>query len=235
MKPSLDYPGLALYLDETLLVVNKPAGLPTLVDGYRPDAPYLVDVLRQKYGRIWVVHRLDRDTSGVMVFARSAQAHRALNTQFEQRQASKTYHGLVSGWPEWDEKTIDLPLRPDGDRRHRTIIDLQQGKPAVTQVRVLERLERFTLVEAIPLTGRTHQIRAHLSAVGFPLVSDGLYGRSARSQTESGTELAPIGRLGLHAYALALFHPLNGQALHFQAPYPADFAQAVERLRQSMR
>jgi len=228
------YPILALYLDEALLVVNKPAGLPTLVDGFHPDAPYLVGLMGQAHGRIWVVHRLDKDTSGVIVFARTAQAHRDLNTQFEQRRASKVYHALVIGQPDWDEKCVDLPLRPDGDRRHRTIIDEHAGKPAITQLRVLEGFGAYTLVEAIPLTGRTHQIRAHLAACGHPLVADRLYRRTI-DVPESTAGPEPIKRLGLHARSLSLFHPINGQVQHFEAPYPQDFSDALEQLRHSYK
>ena len=167
---------LVLYLDNHLLVVAKPAGLPTLVDGYHPEAPYLVGVLKATYGRLWVVHRLDRETSGVIVFARTAAAHRPLNTQFEQRQALKPYHALVQGLPAWDSQNIHLPLRPDGDRRHRTVVDPQHGKPAETGLRVLERFDRCALLQAVPHTGRTHQIRAHLAALGHPIAADPLYG-----------------------------------------------------------
>lgn len=225
-------PNLVLYLDEALLVVNKPAGLPTLVDGFHPQAPYLAALLGDVYGRIWVVHRLDKDTSGVIVFARTAQAHRDLNTQFEQRRASKVYHALVIDQPDWDEKCVDLPLRPDGDRRHRTIIDEQAGKPAITKLRVLEGFGAFTLVEAIPLTGRTHQIRAHLAACGHPLAADRLYRRTI-DVPESAAGPEPIKRLGLHARSLSLFHPINGQVQHFEAPYPQDFSDALEQLRHS--
>jgi tRNA pseudouridine32 synthase/23S rRNA pseudouridine746 synthase len=230
LKPG--YPNLTLYLDEALLVINKPAGLPTLVDGYQRQAPYLVGLLNETYGRVWVVHRLDKDTSGVIVFARTAQAHRELNTQFEQRQAKKVYHALVIEQPEWDEMVIDLPLRPNGDRRHRTVIDPQNGKPAITELRVLERYPGYTLIEATPRTGRTHQIRAHLAAVGHPLAADALYRGPGRLRPDPATDNLPLDRLGLHAYSLVLIHPLSGKTQRFEAPYPPDFAQAVERLRQ---
>jgi RluA family pseudouridine synthase len=230
-----DYSNLALYLDDALLIVNKPAGLPTLVDGFHPDAPYLAGVLGETYGRVWVVHRLDKETSGVIAFARTPQAHRELNTQFEQRRASKVYHALVIGQPEWDENCVDLPLRPDGDRRHRTVIDHQKGKPAVTRLRLLEGYGAFALVEAVPLTGRTHQIRAHLAVTGHPLVADKLYRRTGETHPGSTPGTEPIKRLGLHASSLTLFHPLNGQRQHFEAPYPQDFSSALEQLRQNFK
>jgi RluA family pseudouridine synthase len=231
---------LIIWSDDHLLAINKPAGLPTLVDGYNPAAPCLVGVLKQAYEPLWVVHRLDRETSGVMVFARSAEAHRSLNAQFEKRQASKAYHALVLGSPAWTKKTVKLGLRPNGDRKHRTVIDPLKGKPALTRLRVLERFGPYALIEALPQTGRTHQIRVHLAAQGFPLVGDGLYGDGRGvllseiapgyqpSKTEGEKPL--LGRLGLHARSLTLAHPLTAEALSFEAGYPKDFARALKGL-----
>ncbi len=212
-----------LYIDDHLLVVAKPAGLPTLVDGYHPEAPFLVGVLKETYPALWVVHRLDRQTSGVMVFARTAAAHRLLNTQFEQRLAVKTYHALVQGVPAWENRSVHLRLRADGDRRHRTVVDHQRGKPAETDLLVLERFENCTLLQATPHTGRTHQIRAHLAALGHPVVSDPLYG---------GAMLPDLPRLGLHAFSIQLLHPTSGENMVFTASYPEDFNQAINLLRQ---
>ena len=215
-----------LYVDDHLLVVAKPAGLPTLVDGYHPEAPFLLGVLKETYPELWVVHRLDRQTSGVIAFARTSVAHHSLNTQFERRRTLKTYHALVQGLPAWDSQHIHLPLRADGDRRHRTVVDPQNGKPAETDLLVLERFDRCALLQAIPHTGRTHQIRAHLAALGHPIVSDPLY---------RGSLLPELPRLGLHAQSLKLFHPESGAQMEFTASYPEDFSQALELLRSSMQ
>jgi tRNA pseudouridine32 synthase/23S rRNA pseudouridine746 synthase len=214
-----------LYVDDALLVVNKPAGLPTLVDGYNPNAPYLVGLLKQTYHPLWTVHRLDKDTSGVIVFARTAQAHRHLNTQFEQRQANKVYHALVFGSPPWEKLTVDLPLRANGDRKHRTVVDGERGKLAVTELRVLEHLGLLSLIEATPHTGRTHQIRVHLAAQGYPIVADPLYG------PKISPEAAPLPRLGLHAWSLSLIHPESAIEMRFEALYAEDFAEALAELR----
>src|SRR4030042_2395483 len=175
MIQSTDIP--LLFSDEALLVINKPAGLSTLPDGYNPTLPHIKSVLERQFGHLWIVHRLDKDTSGVLLLARSAEAHRALNTQFEQHRVYKCYHALVVGNPEWQEQTISLPLRPNGDRQHRTMIDTQAGKHAITPLKVLERFVNYCLLEAIPETGRTHQIPAHLHALGLSIIGDKLYAK----------------------------------------------------------
>ncbi len=233
-----------VYEDEQLLVVNKPAGLPSLPDGYEPEAPDLTAVLRNAYGDLGVVHRLDRETSGVIALARNEQAHQALNDQFEARRVTKVYHALVTGSPVWDERSISAPLVVDADRHHRTIIDQEAGKPSETAFQVLERFgrgtRRYTLVEARPLTGRTHQIRVHLAALGVPVAVDALYGsatpirlsefkRDYRGDVEEERPL--LGRLGLHALKLTLQHPVTGEAMTFEAPYAKDFSATLNQLR----
>ncbi len=213
-----------LWADAALLVINKPAGLRSLPDGYDPSQQHLRPLLEPEYGRLWMVHRLDKETSGVLLLARSAAAHRALNTLFERHQVRKWYHALAAGSPEWEEHTVDLPLRPNGDRHHRTVVDHSNGKPAVTQLRVLQRFPAACLVEARPETGRTHQIRAHLAALGLPILGDALYGAPPMPEL-------PLDTLALHAYALELIHPESGQMVRFEAPYPPGFQAAITWLR----
>jgi RluA family pseudouridine synthase len=176
----------------------------------------------------------------VIVFARTAQAHRSLNTQFAKRVAAKLYHALVRGAVEWQEKLVELPLRPDGDRKHRTVIDPASGKPAATQLRLLERFRDYSLVEAEPKTGRTHQIRAHLAAIGHPIVGDALYGDGhglllsdlkPGYKGEKSAQAPLLGRLGLHARSLTFEHPETLETLRFEAPYPKDMTSALEQLR----
>jgi len=231
---------LVLWSDEHLLVVNKPAGLPTLPDGWAPG-PHVRSVLEPVYGRLWIVHRLDRFTSGLLVLARTAQAHRSLNLQFDEHRVEKVYHALVVGVPAWESLIVELPLRADGDRKHRTVVDPQAGKPSVTELRVLRRLEGYALVEAIPRTGRTHQIRAHLAAVGHPVAADRLYGGGeavfATAAASPFPEEKPgrplLDRPGLHARFLAIRHPVTGERLAFEAPYPADLAETLDDLRRA--
>jgi RluA family pseudouridine synthase len=220
--------------------VDKPAGLLAIPDGYDPTKPHLASTLAGEHGRLWIVHRLDRDTSGVIALARNPDAHRALNDQFSARQVEKAYHALVIGDPVWDQTSADQPLRPNGDRRHRTVIDRAKGKPALTRLRVLERFGGYALVEAQPQTGRTHQIRSHLAHLGLPIIADSLYGDRAplylsaikpgyRSGKEGERPL--IDRLALHARTLVFQHPRTQERLLIEAPYPKDFSRALKQLR----
>jgi len=210
-----------LYRDKHLLVLNKPAGISVLPEGWDPSAPYLREQLEEQFGKIWVVHRLDKITSGVMVFARSAEAHRDLNTQFERREIGKTYHAIVEGVPEWDRYTARHALHANVGRKHRTVVDARRGKPAETSFTLLKRGQAHSLLAARPKTGRTHQIRVHLSALGFPILADILYGAD---------ETDRIARPALHAQSLSFRHPITRQRLSFAAPYPEDFVQALDHL-----
>lgn len=215
-------PGI-IYADANLLVINKPAGVLSIPDGYDHAVPYLGRLLQPVYGRLWVVHRLDKETSGVMVMARNAEAHKDLNTQFSEGQVLKTYHAIIEGNPDWDEKSIDVPLRTNVGRHNRTAVDIAEGKNALTRFQVLERFPRFTLLAAYPETGRTHQIRAHLYDLGFSILSDPLYGHG---------QISPfIGRLALHALSISVWHPTTGVIITFEAPYPQDFEVLIAQLR----
>ena len=210
-----------IYEDEFLLVLDKPAGLPVLPDGWEPEAPYLVKSLEEGYGKVWIVHRLDKITSGVMVFGRDAETHRALNIQFETHEAQKIYHALVEGNPKWDEKVVKYPLRANVGHKHRTVVDDKHGKPSETRFRVIKRYSESALIEAEPMTGRTHQIRVHAYALGHPLVEDVLYGARDRYG---------LPRPMLHAQSLSFVHPATRERVKFTAPRPADFEEAIKIL-----
>lgn len=210
-----------LHLDDHIIVINKPAGLSVLPEGWQPDTPYLRQMLEETYGRIWVVHRLDKVTSGVMVFARTAEAHRELNRQFERHEVEKAYQAIVEGVPPWDERTARHMLQTNVGRKHRTVVVHKRGKNSETSFKVLKRGQAEALVEAYPKTGRTHQVRVHLSALGFPLLGDILYGAEA-------TDL--IARPALHAYSLTITHPISNQKMAFTTNPPDDFLNALKRL-----
>lgn len=213
---------LLLYEDGDILIVNKPANLPVLPDGWEPDAPYLLKLLLEKYPELMVAHRLDKVTSGVMVFARTIESHRALNIQFEKHTAQKVYHAVCVGIPKWDEHTAKHKLRVNVGHSHRTVVDNGKGKPTETKFVVLKRYQRYALLEATPATGRTHQIRVHAFALGYPLLGDSLY-------SAPRTDL--IDRPALHSQALTFNHPVNGERLTFTAPYPPDLTEALDKIR----
>ena len=210
-----------IHEDVSLLVVDKPAGLPVLPDGWEKDAPYLAKMLENKYGKLWIVHRLDKITSGVMVFARDAETHSTLNIKFEERQAEKVYHAIVEGIPQWNEKIAKHPLRINVGHKHRTGVSDKYGKPSETRFKVIKRYQEASLIEARPVTGRTHQIRVHAYALGHPLLGDILYGAS---------ETHLIARPALHAHSLTFTHPQSGERRTFLAERPQDFVETLELL-----
>jgi RluA family pseudouridine synthase len=201
------------------------------------DVPTL---LQARFGEVWVVHRLDKETSGVLVVARSAEAHARLSAQFETRDVEKVYHALVRGEPRWEERVVDAPLLPNGDRRHRTVIDVEDGKPSLTRLRVLRRFKGLALVEARPETGRTHQIRVHLASIGSPIACDGLYGdgrplllsqfKRGYRPTAGQDERPLLGRLGLHALSIEFTHPTTDERVRFEAPYSKDFGALLNQM-----
>ncbi|MGC3999040.1 MAG: RluA family pseudouridine synthase [Anaeromyxobacter sp.] len=222
-----------LHLDAHLLAVDKPPGR-LVIPGRVAGEPSLREELEAVHGRLWVVHRLDRGTSGVLVFARSAEAHRALNLAFERGEPRKRYLALVRGAPP-DEQRLEAPIAQGRKGRMRAVEPGDpRGKPSATRVRCLERFaERpwtggaLALVEALPETGRTHQIRVHLAWAGTPLAVDPDYGEAGPLAAPGGAALA---RTPLHAARLELPHPAGG-ALTLEAGLPADLAAVLAELR----
>jgi len=228
-----------IYSDDSLLVVDKLAGMLSIPDRYDPDAPVAASELRSTWGKLFVVHRLDKDTSGVLIYARDPESHKALSAAFESRSVSKTYRALVRGDPAWDETTCDLPLRPDGDRLHRTVVDANNGKRSATSFIVVARYRNCALVEAKPETGRTHQVRVHLAALGHPCLCDPLYGDGAalllsklkrRWKGDPLDERPLLARSALHALSAEFPHPVSGAVVEVEAPMPKDMRAALAQL-----
>jgi 23S rRNA pseudouridine1911/1915/1917 synthase len=187
-----------------------------------------------------VVHRLDRDTTGLLIVAKDDRAHRHLALQFEQRTIHKDYLALVSGVPERDSDYIDRTIGFHPTNREKMAIRLPEdgGKQAVTFYEVLERFRGFAFVRCKPSTGRTHQIRVHLTHIGHPILADKAYSGRDRltlgdlaGPNAQGAETVLIDRQALHAHALHLTHPLTGQELHLTAPLPDDMARTLEAIR----
>ncbi len=243
-RPSLDavpeeIPLDILYEDADLLVVNKPAGM-TVHAGAGAARGTLVNALLHHFGdlsavggplRPGIVHRLDKDTSGVLVVARNDPAHRRIAEQFQQRTVEKTYIALVHGRLKRDAGTIDLPVARDPARRTRMTTRRREGREARTDWKVCARLENFTLVAVRIHTGRTHQIRVHFSALGHPIVGDTLYGapRQVRVPKDSVAP-APLARNFLHAARISFEHPCTGKRVTISAPLPPELVQFAREL-----
>jgi tRNA pseudouridine32 synthase/23S rRNA pseudouridine746 synthase len=206
-----------LYADAHLLIADKPAGLLS-VPGRGPDnQDCLIARLQGDYPDALTVHRLDMATSGVMAFGRGPEAQRALSRAFEQRRVAKRYVALVAGRVTQDAGEIDLPLICDWPNRPLQKVDHDLGKPALTRWRVLARGEAMTEVELAPVTGRSHQLRVHMAALGHPILGDRFY---APPEVQ-----AMSARLCLHACRLSLPHPLSGESMVFERA--ADFTSAI--------
>jgi tRNA pseudouridine32 synthase / 23S rRNA pseudouridine746 synthase len=219
-KPSLipdfgydppDTPLAILYEDTAILVLDKPAGLLTVPGKLANRQDCLITRLQAVRWDALLVHRLDCDTSGVIIFARTKQAQGFLGQEFEQRRAQKTYVARVQGRIERDSGTIDLPLGSDWDYRPRQKVDHDHGRPAQTDWQVIDRSLTETRVRLTPHTGRSHQLRVHMLALGHPILGDQIYAAET-------TDLHP--RLMLHAETLTLHHPATGKPVTFTAPVP---------------
>jgi tRNA pseudouridine32 synthase / 23S rRNA pseudouridine746 synthase len=219
-KPSLipdfgydppDTPLDILHEDAAILVLNKPAGLLTVPGKLENRQDCLITRLKAARWDALTVHRLDCDTSGVILFARTKQAQGFLGQEFEQRRAQKTYIARLQGRLEPDSGIVDLPLGSDWDYRPRQKVDHQNGRPAVTDWQVIDRSDTETRVRLTPHTGRSHQLRVHMLALGHPILGDQIYARDT---------VRDYPRLMLHAETLGLHHPATGEWVSFTAPAP---------------
>ena len=217
-----------VHLDERIAIVDKPAGLVVHpAPGVR--GPTMVGLLAGvlgggEGGRPGIVHRLDKDTSGLLVVARDAEAHRRLAAMVKARRLRRTYLALVDGRPRSRTGTIDAPLGRDYRAPTKRAVGGRGRRDAVTRFTVLETLPRAALLEVRLETGRTHQIRVHLAAIGHPVLGDARYGRAGALGLE---------RQFLHSVRLGLRHPFTGEELGFSSPLPSDLERALERARGS--
>lgn len=224
-------PYAVLYADNDILIVNKKSGILATRDRYDESALHLDSLLENEFKTIFPVHRLDKETSGVMVFARTENAHRALSLQFQNHAVEKIYHCIVYGAPSWSEKKITLPLSVDFDSKHRTIAN-KNGKPSETFFRVLGKTGSYSWLLAKPKTGRTHQIRAHLASENIFIVCDTLYFENAKPiflskikrkwRGNANDETPLISRMALHAFSISFLHPTKKERVTFSAPYEKD-------------
>lgn len=235
-----------LYEDEWLVAVNKPPGM-VVHPGKGHWSGTLTAALQHHFDQLstigganrpGIVHRLDRDTSGVILIAKTDPAHAALAERFAERTVEKEYWALVAGEPDRDADVIDLPIGPHPYQREKMAIrrDDPEARPATTYYQVVERFRGFALVKALPKTGRTHQIRIHLATVGYPVLCDRLYGGRARiargELTGDAADDRPfLERQALHAARIKIRHPARDEMLEVIAPLAGDLAAALEVFR----
>jgi len=190
----------------------------------------LKDILSSEYGKVWTVHRLDKETSGAIIFARNAMAHRILNEQFQKHVVEKEYVAVVLGNPDWDEIEISNPLRKNGDRSHHTIPDEVNGKPALTRAKVVHRFTQCTCLAVQIHSGITHQIRAHLSSQGYPIWGDKFYGFQESKPGNTVVDQNLTEHFYLHAHKLDFKHPFSHENCHIEALLPTYFIQLIKTL-----
>ncbi len=240
--------------DEFLIAVDKPPGLPVVPERFQSQGPDLREELSRRLRRegalrederLFVVHRIDKGASGVVLFAKDSATHRALCQQFMAREVSKSYEAIVNGLVESDSGRIDLPIGPAPGGRERMTVRKRKGRASETEFEVLGRYIFYTHLALRPRTGRQHQLRVHLQAIGHPIVADALYGdgkgillselkRSYRFKKDE-PEKPLIARLALHARRLEFEHPHTGERIALEAPTPKDFRLALRNLGRFLR
>jgi len=234
----VDLQDLVLYQDDHLLALNKPPGVPTLQpqSGSEPD---MLSVARSQEPNLQVAHRLDRHTTGVLLFARNPATYRELAGLFARRKIQKTYFALVGKQPKELEFTVEAPIKKTAAGKPR--IDFGDGKPASTHIILEKAFRRYSLLRCSPRTGRMHQVRLHLAYAGAPIVGDSLYGGQdvflsqlkPKYRPKPDQEEQPINRqFLLHAAALAFAHPHTGESVLIEAPLSENFQLVLAKLEQ---
>jgi 23S rRNA pseudouridine955/2504/2580 synthase/23S rRNA pseudouridine1911/1915/1917 synthase len=224
--------------DDNLIAINKPSGLLTIPDRDGKDISLKL-ILKERFGDIFTVHRLDRDTSGIVVFAKNEQMHKHLSLQFEGRETKKIYNGLVLGSPAQKSGVINEPISEHPSKRGLMTV-YKKGKESITEYEVLEKFKLFSWMQFRILTGRTHQIRVHMKFLGHPIVCDALYGdgkpvfisqlKSRYKLSQSEDEERPLlNRLALHSAQLS-FKGLDSEEYNLEAPLPKDLRAILQQL-----
>ena len=246
-----------IHEDDNIAALNKSSGIAVCPDRWDLSLERL-DTLAAKslnIRKLYTVHRIDRDTSGLVIFAKNSETHKALSGAFEQRLVKKRYIAAVHGKPSWTETSCDLGLVPNGNKHHHTIVDKYRGKKSLTHFRVLGSAGNYSVLEAIPETGRTHQIRVHLASLGHPIICDEFYGNlkpvllSAIKRGWRGDPLNErplISRLGLHAAELFIPGYVRNEGtntasmitdeaggLDLKAPLPRDMAALIKQMEKA--
>ncbi len=229
-----------IFIDDYIIVVNKPAGYLSIPDRFDPKKLNVIGFLKNEFAEVYTLHRLDKETSGIMIFARNSEIHKSLSKDFESHNLRKTYLALVEGYVREDDGKIDKPIGETKSSGGAMIIT-PKGKPSVTLYHVLKRYKKYSLVEADILTGRMHQIRVHFKSIGHPLAIDSLYGNRDKlyisdlknrglSTSKFEEEKPLITRQPLHAEKIVLIHPVNKKKLEFVSPLPKDIQAVINQM-----
>ena len=237
-KKKLVFKDLIIDETENYIIVNKPAHISCLDD--RNDDVNIKDLAKGYFEDAQLCHRLDKDTTGVLIISKNDESYRNVAIQLEKRKVQKLYHAVVTGLQEVDGVQVDAPIsHRSGSSRVR--IDFSDGKPSTTLFKTQKLYKRHSLILCKPLTGRMHQIRVHLSHIGMPIVSDKIYGgqevylsdlKKKYNHTKE-EELPLIRRFALHAFSIQ-FKDLDGKELNFEAPYPKDFNVLIKQLEKNI-
>jgi len=215
-----------LYQDDHIIAINKPSGMSTIPNDKTIRELCLVGLAEKETGqKLFVVHRLDKDTSGVVVFAKTAQAHRDLSMQFEHKKVLKKYMAIVAGAVDFTKQEINIPISKS-KKNSRKVALSSKGLETITDVRLLKKYEGYSVLDIYPRTGRRHQIRLHLKAIKYPLAIDALYGRPD-SITVNGVTLS---RMPLHASKITFSHPDTKNEITIEAPLPSDMSEFISAL-----
>lgn len=201
-----------LYQDDDIILINKPSGLLSVPGKSEQHKTCALSHIQQTHADALIVHRLDMDTSGIMLLARNKASHRALSIQFQDRQVDKTYYALCCGHANLRHGSIQLPMRCDWDRRPRQIIDFNFGRYAQTHWRILDQFDHHFSVQLTPITGRSHQLRLHMKSIGHPILGDNLYADQK--------SINSVDRLMLHAGELNFTHPTKHTKMQIISPAP---------------
>jgi len=203
-----------LYVDDHLIMVNKPSGMLSVPGRGENKQACLITHIQTRYPEALIVHRLDMDTSGLMVLARNKESHRHLSRQFQERQTKKAYMAVCSGVPSITQGKTSLPMRCDWERRPLQMVDFKQGKYAETHWQIIEQYQETFMVKLSPITGRSHQLRLHMKSLGYPILGDNLYA--------DPISLNLMPRLMLHAELLGFTHPSSLKPMLFNCPAKFD-------------
>lgn len=230
------------YEDNDMVVCNKPSGLLSIPDRVNKDVPSMQMLLKEKYQDIFVVHRLDKETSGCIVFAKNKETHQYLSSQFEHRKVQKIYHAILQGTPAIAEGTISQSIAVHKSIAGKMMIDNKNGKTAISHYKVLEKFGKYSLVSFHIETGRTHQIRVHSAFIGHPIVCDALYGNGAqvfihnikKMGVQHFAERPLVKRIALHAYSLQVQNR-KGEPILTNASYEKDMNAMLIQCRKWLK